>query len=413
MAKKKKGKKKESQASKKQATSGGGSNKLLIIGVYILGLFLLQEIALRICFPLPELQNFNRITYQILEPNAGGPAYLRNRDMIWRSYPDTVYDFVHELNRYGYRDREWEIDKPGGKERILFVGDSFVEGMMSTGDQTIPEGFKKAAGAKAANYDIFNCGMMGIGLNEYIKFLASAVPIFKPDVVFMVMYSNDTPFQKSYQPPAPPKPQYFSFWRPRILELMDFIKKEDPIPFRWSAESIPFHKPVPDQSNPWTTKEAEWSVHVRPDLKEAMKNGQFNFFRLNWLLEEEKFLKQQTNISTQFNYLQKFLAEQNVALKVFYIPSRSQVSNHYFQFEKASCLQNCPDSMDLTTPVYHVHRNQLKHECAKRGFAFHDLTPVVQAEEAKGNHLYWNYDDHMRGKGYMLLGEAIWTDWNK
>ena len=410
-------KKRKTPKTKKQAQtpqkSTSPSKKISALLFYILALLALQEIALRVCFPLPELSNFNRINYQILEPTAGGPSYLRNRDMIWRSYPDTIADFVHQLNQYGFRDKNWSIDKPAGKERIFFVGDSFVEGMMSTGEETIIEGFKSAAGSQASNYDIFNCGMMGIGLNEYLKFIAGAVPIFRPDKVFLVMYSNDVPFQKAYQPPPSPEPIYFNSWRPRFLELLDFIKAKDPIPFRWNSEKIPFHKPVPDPGNPWTSKEAEWSPHVRPDLKEAMKAGTFNFFRLNWILEEEKFLRQSADISTQFNFLKQFLAKHGTELVVFYIPSRSQISNHYYSFEKASCLQNCPDQIDLTTPVYQVHRKILANECSKRGFAFYDLTDRVKQEEDRGNHLYWDYDDHMRGKGYLLLGETIWERWNK
>ena len=413
MTKKQKSPKKTSQAKQPILKDKSLIKKLPALLLYVLVLLIFQELVIRICFPTPELSNFNRINYQILEPTPGGPAYLRNHDMIWQSYPDTVADFAHELNQYGYRDENWSIDKPSGKERIFFVGDSFVEGMMAMGDETITEGFKAAAGDQAVKYDVFNCGMMGIGLNEYVKFIAGAVPIFKPDKVFLVMYSNDMPFQKAYQPPPSPEPEYFSSWRPRLLELMDFIKADDPIPFRWSSKKVHFHKPVPDPSNPWTAKEAEWSPHVRPDLKDAMKAGTFNFFRLNWILEEEKFLRQSANISTQFNFLKQFLAKHGTELVVFYIPSRSQISNYYFPFEKASCLQNCPEQVDLTGPTYQVHQKILANECSKRGFPFHDLTDRIKQEEDRGNHLYWNYDDHMRGKGYLLLGQTIWERWSK
>ncbi|MEM1321161.1 MAG: SGNH/GDSL hydrolase family protein [Bacteroidota bacterium] len=412
MSKKRKAKKaKSTPPPKSKAPPPAKKIKWGAIALYVLGLFLFQEMVLRLCFPLPELSNFNRIKFQILEPAAGGPSYLRNRAMVWRSYPDTTADFVHQMNRYGYRDQDWSVSKPAGKKRIFFVGDSFVEGMMTTGDQTVPEHFKRAAGVAAGEYDIFNCGMMGIGLNEYTKFLAEAVPIFRPDVVFMVLYANDIPFQKAYQPPTSPEPTYFSFWRPRLLVLIDFIKAKDPIPFRWNNERIPFHQPVPDPGNPWSVKEAEWSPHVRPDLKEAMKQGTFNFFRLNWVLEEEKFLRQATDISTQLQFLKQHLTKYGTELIVFYVPSRSQISNYYYTFERASCQQNCPDQLDLTGPAYQVHRSLLSQQCSSLGFPFYDLTEPVKAEEDRGNHLYWDYDDHMRAKGYKVLGEAIWERW--
>ena len=42
---------------------------------------------------------------------------------------------------------------------------------------------------------------------------------------------------------------------------------------------------------------------------------------------------------------------------------------------------------------------------------FIDLTPTVKRAEDSSNHLYWSYDDHMRGKGYLLLGNALWEKW--
>lgn len=176
-------------------------------------------------FPLPEIRNFNRINYQILDTiGEGGPSYLRNISMIWGSSLDTATRFSHEFNTYGFRDKEWKEKKKNGKKRIFFVGDSFVEGMMSTPEQRITESFAEAALANDEAYDIFNCGMMGIGLNEYIKFIADAVPVFKPDELFLVLYANDIPFQREYQPSTILEPEYYNRFRPRLLEILEAKK---------------------------------------------------------------------------------------------------------------------------------------------------------------------------------------------
>ncbi|MEM9022525.1 MAG: hypothetical protein AAGB22_02195 [Bacteroidota bacterium] len=383
-----------------------------LIVPYLIGLFVFQEVLVRLCFPLPELRNFNRITYQILAAAPNGPGYIRNIHMEWRSTPDTPAVFVHALNTYGYRDRNWTISKSGNKQRILFVGDSFVEGMMAPQEQTIPAGFQAAAGDASSDLDVFNCGMMGIGLNEYIKFLWDAVPIYQPDEVFLVLYSNDIPFQRPYQPPKALEPNFVDPWRPRILHLLDFAKANDPIPFRWGPPAQRFYKPVPDPSNPWTQQAAQYAPHVRPELAEAMKRGDYNFFRANWVLEEEKFLRAGADISGKLQAIRDYLAGHGTQLTVFYIPSRHQVSNHYYAYEREVCLQLCPDRLDLTAEPYQLHRRMLAHDCGQLQIPFHDLTDLVKAEEDRGNHLYWNYDDHMRGKGYMLLGRAIYERWN-
>jgi len=381
-----------------------------IISILICLIFV--EISLRICFPLPELRNFNRINYQILDRVDNQQGYLRNIKMQWKSVLDTSHTFVHELNTYGYRDaNEWKVEK-GNKKRFFFVGDSFVEGMMSTADQTIPNGFAKAALQNKEEYELFNCGMMGIGLNEYIKLLKDAVPIFNPDEVFLVLYSNDAPFQRQYVPQNRLIEEKYSFWTPRIMTLIEHIQSDDPIPFRFAKENRPFYKAVPDPGNPWTTNSTDLSKHVTPEIAVAMKKGDFNYFRTNWILEEEKFLKADINLRDKLSFLKSYLAKYNTKLNVYYVPSRSQVSNYYYQFEKQACLVNCPDNIDLTLPLYQKHAAILQSDCNILGIPFYDFTPMIKSKESNGNHLYWDYDDHMRGKGYMMIGREIYKRWS-
>jgi len=38
---------------------------------------------------------------------------------------------------------------------------------------------------------------------------------------------------------------------------------------------------------------------------------------------------------------------------------------------------------------------------------------MIKTEEARGNHLYWDYDDHMRGSSYLMMGESISKWWQE
>lgn len=392
----------------------GWVRKLKGVGVSLLVFLLLQELVLRNAFPLPEIKNFNRINYQVLDPiGADGPGYLRNIKMTWSSALDTSTAFVHEFNTYGYRDKEWKVARTKGEKRIFFVGDSFVEGMMTTQEQRITDSFESAARKSGETYDIFNCGMMGIGLNEYIRFLADAVPVFKPDEVFLVLYANDIPFQREYQPDVPLQPEYYNLLMPRFLEIANQMGTKAPIPFAWNKEMRPFHEPVPSPANPWTYNSAQLSQQVSERIARQMRLGKFNFFRTNWILEEEKFLKSAPDIRGKLAYIRDLLDQHQVRLTVFYIPSRSQVTDFYYQFERQACLINCPDYLSLTSEPYQLHRRVLETELSNLNVPFYDLTPAVQKEEAQGNHLYWDYDDHMRAKGYELLGALIHDYWKQ
>lgn len=387
--------------------SGKWSGLLVSLVIFLV----LQEVVLRMAFPLPELSNFNRINYQILDPiGADGPGYLRNIKMTWSSSLDTSEAFVHDFNRYGYRDKEWKIDKDKRK-RIFFVGDSFVEGMMAPQNGRITDSFLSAAEANGESYDVFNCGMMGIGLNEYIKFLVDAVPVFKPDEVFLVLYANDIPFQRAYQPSQPLTPEYHNPWKPRVLEVISQVGTKAPIPFAWNREVRPFHEPVPAPGNPWTYNSPQLSKQVSQRIAREMRLGKFNFFRTNWILEEEKFLKATPDISDKLSFIRDFLAQQQAKLTVFYIPSRSQITDFYYQFERQACLVNCPDYLSLTGETYQLHRRVLAQESQQLGFPFYDLTEPVKREEDQRNHLYWDFDDHMRARGYEMLGNLIYNSW--
>jgi hypothetical protein len=379
--------------------------------IYGLAILLFIEIVLRVCYPIPEIQNFNRINYQILDGEQAPTEYLRNIKMLWKSYPDTNYAFIHELNTYGYRDKEWK-EKKSAHKRVFILGDSFVEGMMTTNDKTIPVGFENGASKDGKSIEVFNCGMMGIGLNEYIKFITDAVPIFKPDELILVMYSNDMPFQRAYQPTTVITPKKNNYFKPRLLELIGRIRASDPIPLQFMKEEIPFYKGVPDKSNPWTFNEAELAPHVRPDIAEAMKAGDFNNFRTNWYPNEKNFFSSQIDVNSKFQFIKNYLDKNNCKLTVYYIPSRLQVSDYYYQFEKTYCQINCPETSSLMGEEYQIHAQILGDICKTNGIKYQDLTPIIRAKEDAGQHLYWSYDDHMRGDSYLMLGEEIYNTWS-
>lgn len=375
---------------------------VIFIGVFIL----LLELLMRFIFPVPEVENFNRINYQILDETAEEVGYLRNKTMLWKSIPDTNYAFEHQLNLYGYRDRNWSIDK-SKEERVFVIGDSFVEGMMSTADQTIPSTIESLANGSGKSWEVFNCGMMGIGLNEYMKFITDALPIFKPDKVILVIFSNDMPFMRPYVPQSMLNPKFHSFWKPRISTVVSAALSGDPLPSRFTSPKESFYNATPSESNPWTYKELEFKDDVTPEIAQHMKNGDFNFFRRNWFLTEAQFLSSSIDVSQKIRFIKNYCDQYGSDLSIFYVPSRLQVSDYYYQFEKQYCLRKCPEFASLMGEPYQIHAKRLAEVCSQEGIAYRDLTPDVLEVESSGRHLYWDYDDHMKGKGYQFLGQLI------
>lgn len=386
------------------------TSKFLLAMLYIVGLFAFVEISLRLAFPIPELANFNRINYQ---PGitATKSDYLRNINMLWASSLDTSVTFVHKLNYYGFRDFNWEIEKPDKKQRILFIGDSFVEGMTSDGEQVITNGFIKKAEETRDDLEVLNMGIMGVGINEFIDLIVDVTPIFKPDHVFLVLCYNDIPFNRPYFPKTRREPEYYDNSKLRMVQLFEMLQAKEPLPFRFNLSSKKYYPAVPSRNNPWTFYEDSLRKEVIPAVADAMIRGDFNFFRTNWILEEERFLRSTTDLEHKLGLLDEYVKYEKATFTVFYIPSRHQVSTYYYQFERQQCLR-CPQSLDLTQSQYQIHREILAKNCSDLGIPFYDLTPEFIQEEAKQNHLYWNYDDHMRGKAYIMTGEKIFNWWS-
>ena len=376
---------------------------------YLLVVLFLTEAILRLCFPIPELKNFDKSYY--LGPKRESVQHLRDKTWTWGSAVDTTHIFEMKMNLYGFRDEEWNVEKPKNKTRVLFIGDSFVEGVMAEQDETLPEAFKYRAGEN--EFEILNAGMTGRSLTAYARLTADMVPTFKPDVLFICIFSNDLGQKEPVLPSASFQPEKFTRFTPRLIELWDESKRHGPIRFRWKKEATSLLPSIDSPSNPWRKNEAKLAPHVNPQLAEMMKDSRFNPFKTNTLYKEERYLKLKPALGDFLPFIYSICQKHNVEPIIVYIPSRSQVTKHYYQFEHEFCQILCSQTLDLTTGAYQAHQQEIKRQCDELKMTFIDLTKDVQNEEQSGKHLYWNYDEHMKAAGYQFLGNQIWYHWQR
>lgn len=378
---------------------------LLYLGL----VFLFQEVVLRICFPVPEIRNLDRSAY--ISPENSEHPFTRNTTRYWQSQPDTNAIFDHEMNQYGFRDHEWTIAKPEGKKRILFIGDSFVEGVMASQDETIPIGFQQALGSETV--DVMNGGILGKGLNAYMQAFSDLIPIYKPDVVFLCLYANDMGKVKPVVPQFYLEPGFFPWYEPRFYTVVQEAQMRGPLNPVWSNRREGYLPELDKESNPWRLNEAELAPHVSPRLASHMKAGTFNPFTKDGLAQLEHWLSLTPKLGEALPFF-NYICQQNQAQPVVvYLPNRHQVSKAYLSYELETCRVNCPADMDLTKEEYQQHQQVIAQQCEQFGLTFLDMTSWVRDEEAKGRRLFWNYDEHMKGFAYLELGRAIANDWNQ
>lgn len=383
-------------------------HKYFKICIYVFFVFIFQELCFRYFFPIPEIKNFDRVNFMYLYFDGRGSTHSRNQTWEWQSVPDTFKVFNHYMNLYGFRDREWLIEKPKNKKRALFIGDSFVEGVMAEQNETIPLAFEKASNY---TYETLNGGMLGCGLSSYLQLAADMIPLYSPDVAFLCIYANDLGKKTPKIPDFYLEPEYFNPFNPRLLEIASQIKSYGPLKFRWIENSTPYMPTVPDKRNPWTESGELLKDHVSQNLANQMRLGQFNPFLTNSLAKEREYLKASPAIGETLGFFNYICEKSGTKPIIIYIPSRNQVTDYYLPFERAFCL-NCPESLSLNTLEYQVHQQVLKKQCESLNIDFIDLTMSVKEKEINGEHLYWNYDQHMRAKGYQFIGRTIWDKFN-
>ena len=381
---------------------------LVLIGLFAIG----QELVLRLIFPVPEVANFNRVRYSQtwFEDGDKPTGYLANTAYKYGSSLDQA-EFVHSLNLYGFRDRDWTLQKPAGTTRVAFLGDSFMEGAMAPDDSTIAEGFRHAAAAKGDRLDVMNLGVQATGPIEYMMIAGDAVPLFRPDHVVIVFYENDF-----YNPPSEGnwpldgtirQPRFNSPWVPRIVQLMRNLAERKPNPKRWRGRPFNFFKAAPDPSNPMAHADfvEQVSAFVDPDIRAAMAAGTFNPFVANLYVLERESLPLPINLSAYLLAFQEWLAERDANLLLAYIPINHQISDAYLQHHARFCADKQPHS--LRGEPYRIHPQSVATICEVLDIPFLDLSPKLEALENAGHRLYWNYDNHMRGESYHLVGELL------
>jgi lysophospholipase L1-like esterase len=293
--------------------------------------------------------------------------------------------------------------------RIVFVGDSFVEGFMAGQDETIPAVFARRARAGGQVVEVMNLGIGATGLSDYLKLIQDAVPALSPDEVVLVFYANDFAGEPPFTPERirPPfEPRYRPAWLPRIAQVARRLVAGEPVALRWHGEAKPFLAAVPDPSNPWTERGAELAPKVDPDIADAMRRGTFNPYAVDELDEYAFQFRKVVDVTAHLTFLRDFLAARGVRLRLAYLPYPAQVSDYYIAFKHRFGGRAVTSMGGAEFQVQAAH---LAEVATRLDVPFLDLTPQIRAREAAGEHLYWDYDHHFRPAGYAFVAETLYA----
>lgn len=115
----------------------------------------------------------------------------------WRNTPSRKYWFREEtdhpiigrINSYGWRDKEWSLQKPNKIYRIAVLGDSFVEAFHVESDRTFLALTEyQLNGNQDIKVELMNFGRSGCTQTEELLVLKNDVMPFSPDMVIVFFY---------------------------------------------------------------------------------------------------------------------------------------------------------------------------------------------------------------------------------
>ena len=61
--------------------------------------------------------------------------------------------------------------------------------------------------------------------------------------------------------------------------------------------------------------------------------------------------------------------------------------------------------------TYQTHASSIRAECERFDIPFLDMTAILRQREAKGERMYWDFDEHMKASSYLMTGAKIYEFW--
>jgi lysophospholipase L1-like esterase len=96
-----------------------------------------------------------------------------------------------KLNSLGYRDKEFDIEKPEGKYRIVVIGDSFAFGQGLPVEDRFSNIIEQKLNKHGQQYEVLNISRPGQGTADELAVLKEVVLPLSPDFIIVQWLPND------------------------------------------------------------------------------------------------------------------------------------------------------------------------------------------------------------------------------
>ena len=156
----------------------------LMVLLILIALFIVNEVFFRIFRgpPNPLLTTTQKSTQYLFDPGL----VLHNLSSV-----SGEYDYTANINQFGYRGKDFSLEKKPDTLRIFVVGDSFTFGVGSQDHQTIPYLLGQKFKERNVKAEVINAGIGHSSPIQHYVNLRNIHLKYKPDAVFLLFDLTD------------------------------------------------------------------------------------------------------------------------------------------------------------------------------------------------------------------------------
>lgn len=321
----------------------------------------------------------------------------------WWTQEDREFTVPIRINHQGLRDVEHAYDKPAGSERIMLLGDSFVEALQVPLQDTLARRLRQDLGA---HVEVIGTGVSGYGTASELLYFEHAGMRYDPDLVVLVFYpgndvKNNSPTLEDVLRPVydaqgrllrVEQPaglrgglsQKRKGWRTR-LRSYQYIRQ---LLLRHPELAAPLHRigllraTGPRQAPERDGIPVDYGVFAREPDTEWQKAWQHT----------EDLLAQ----------LREAVAARHGHFAVMVIPTRYEIYPAWWQETLEAYPAMHGRSWDLSAP-----RKRIMAWCRANAASCLDLFPAFRAAAAGAAPLYFHHDGHWTAAGHAVAAKEL------
>ncbi|MBI5056320.1 MAG: SGNH/GDSL hydrolase family protein [Nitrospirae bacterium] len=204
--------------------------------------------------------------------------YIQWNHSLGASYwfnQENNHPITGKINRFGWRDKEWSLEKPKNTHRIAVLGDSYVEAFQVESDRTFIALTERALnGDVRGKFELMNFGRSGFTQTEELWVLKNEVMKFSPDMV-IVFFLPENDIQDVRRETAPETRPFYIYGNDGQLVLDNSFSKSIEFKIKFFINPIKKHSALisflTERYNFYRVEHAAGAI--KPTVSQELQNG--------------------------------------------------------------------------------------------------------------------------------------------